>query len=125
MSCGHTQIPRLQPATLLARITGWSNTPIMSSDVNSVSWSAFRLEEATGEENATDYADEPMTPVTDYVFDSLQLGTEWEEDEIGYNFKLLVPGGVFEERGEIYLIRVTFVMAVGETFSSPFLLEVE
>ena len=97
----------------------------MSSDVLALSWSAYILEEATGVENATDYTDEVLTPVTDYVFDSLQLGTEWTEDAIGYNFALTIPGDVFEERGETYLIRVTFDMAVGESFQGIFLLEVE
>lgn len=124
MSCSQ-KIKRLQTVELLARIVGWANTPIVPGDVTDISWSAFILEEATGDENATASVDEPLSPVSDYIFSSLQLDTKWEEDTLGYNFAFVVPGDVFEERGETYLIRATFNLTSGEPLTAVFLLEVE
>lgn len=128
MSCCKNKTNRLSPIEVLARINGWQNTPIMVANVASMKWSAYILEQATGEENeVSGYLDVAMTPISSYVYDVLQTDSKWEEDATGYNFHLEIPGAVFQERGQVYLIRVTFTMVtVGEdSFTGVFLINVE
>jgi hypothetical protein len=123
MACT-TKLPRLQTAELLARIIGWNDIPVITSDILSVSYTAFILEEATGEENVVDgYEDVALTPVADYVEPSLLKNTKWTEDAVGYNFHFIPAADIFAERGQLYGIRVTFE-TTEEPLVSVFLIEV-
>lgn len=103
------KINRHQSAEVLGRIVGYNGTPIVPTDISSVSWSAYILEPATGEETVVT-EDVGLTPITDYLEATLLLNSEkWKEDNVGYNFHLAIPGSIFEERGRQHLIRVLFV----------------
>jgi hypothetical protein len=108
MSCRIPQIKRLQSAEVLARIVGWENTPIVPTDISTITYSAFYFREATGVEVAiTAYQDVAITPAATYLEETPILDSKWDEDEIGYNFHYILPAALFAER-DMYLIRVTF-----------------
>lgn len=108
MGCCIKKINRLQAVEILGRIIGYAGTPLVPDDISSISWSAYTLEPATGEETVV-LEDVGLTPTSDYLETTLLLNAKWKEDNVGYNFHLNLDGSVFEERGKHYLIRVSFV----------------
>lgn len=119
-----TKVPRLQTVELLARIVGWDDVPVITSDILSLSYTAFILEEATGEENIVDgFSNVALTPVSDYVEASLLKNSKWVEDAVGYNFHFIPSADIFSERRQTYGIRVTFETA-DEPLVSVFWIEV-
>lgn len=111
MSCGNNKVVKGQTVEVLGRIIGWNGQPIVPSDIASISYSAYILEQATGDENAVDtFQDVELDPVEDFLEETLLLNdVKWHEDSIGYNFHFMPDPGIFTQRGEIYLLRVTLV----------------
>lgn len=109
MSCCPVKIKKGEYFELLGRIVGWEGTPILQSDVSTITYSAFILEQATGDEDEVDsFQDLPLV-VADVLSDSLIINPDkWKEDSEGYNFHFVAPGDIFTQRGELYGIRITF-----------------
>lgn len=100
-----------QTAELLGRIVGIDGAPIVQADIASISYSAYILQIATGEEEELILFSDVAIPVIGHLEDTLQLNSKWDTDSQGYNFHFVPSPLIFEERGERYLIRVTFVPA--------------
>lgn len=128
MSCKNVSTYRLQTLELLARIVGWNNVPIVSTDIVTMTYSAFILRQATGEEiPVSSHQNIALTPILDYISDPVVNDDKWNEDEIGYNFHFVPPSAIFTESGELYLIRVTMdpVDVDQENLYAVFFIEVE
>lgn len=128
MSCKNVSTYRLQTLELLARIVGWNNVPIVSTDIVTMTYSAFILRQATGEEiPVSSHQNIALTPILDYISDPVVNDDKWNEDEIGYNFHFVPPSAIFTEAGELYLIRVTMdpVDVDQENLYAVFFIEVE
>jgi hypothetical protein len=112
MSCCPIYIKKGEFFELLARIVGWTGSPIIQSDVTSISYDAFILREATGEETPVDSFQDVSLTVADCLENALIINpTKWDEDTIGYNFHFVPDASIFSQRGDLYGIRVTFVLA--------------
>jgi hypothetical protein len=108
MSCNIPTTLRLQTLEILARIVNWAGLPIQISDVNAITYSAFILHQATGEEtDVAGFQNVSLFPVSAYISNSLIDDVKWDEDDIGYNFHFIPSAGIFTERGQLYGIRVT------------------
>lgn len=127
MSCSVRQITVGQPFEILSRIIGWNGNPIVPDDFDLISYSAFILRTATGEEVPVDgYQDIPLTPIEDHVNATLVDDVKWEKDDIGYNFHFMVPGAIFTEPNQTYGIRVTFeLVETSPDLVALFLVEVD
>lgn len=112
MSCCTKKINRLQSMELLARIVGWDGSPIVALDIDTIFYDVVQFHEATGEEVAVDSGTlVALTPVADYIHDTLQLNDKWTEDNEGYNFHFIPSSSLFAVSGQVYLVRVTFTPA--------------
>lgn len=72
---------------LLARVVGLDAEPITQSTIETVS---YLVRDIDGKISS----DEFVANKNEVIFDTLQTGGGWE-DEIGYNFRLLVPASLF------------------------------
>ncbi len=54
--------------------------------------------------------------VADTIFDTLQTGDEWTEDNDGYNFRDGVPGSRFSTGAKVYRVEYLFIGSSSEKF---------
>lgn len=84
---------------VMARVYGAAGVPITQADVTSLAGYVYvrDSEEAVG----------TFTPVvSSSVYDTLQTGMGWSEDETGFNFRYVIDGDNFPDGGEIYRVEI-------------------
>lgn len=105
------------PAPLKFRTTGYKGvdtyfkcrvqnppgTDIVQSATASI---AYTVKESVGPQ-ATVQTGSGSPSVVSSVFNTLQLSTDWTQDNTGYNFSVLVPGSAFPDAGDYV---VTFLI---------------
>jgi len=95
----------------LARVTGMDRAALLQAGVSSISLNVFDLNSETTE---TAVYTESGIVVISTIFDTLQLTDDWDEDDIGYNFKHRSPASNFTQEGghtyafEYELVTVSF-----------------
>jgi hypothetical protein len=112
-------------AVLMARIVGFDNQPITTSDIATVQYSVFEVDPC-------DY--NVLTPVTGHdkvelnvaavFYDTLQAGGPWALDAVGYNFlhQLDVSTSeAFPQAGVRYLVRYEVIPTSGQKIVFRFL----
>lgn len=89
--------------TLLARVVDADGSTIKIATTTSIAVSIREYDDPSNE-LATDV---PVVATT--VFDTLQTGDVWQEDETGYNFKYTIPLAKMTEADQYtYLVEVVF-----------------
>lgn len=87
------------PKVLMARVQGAAATNITQATVTALSYTVDQYDsedDAIADANATSVATSTnLTPVSSYVYDSLQTDNDWQADTTGYNFKFTAPAASF------------------------------
>lgn len=97
---------------LLARIVGYSATPITQASLSSIDYAIRDLTSATTITTGT-------LTISAVVYDTLQTDAVWDRDDDGYNFRWIVPAANLQNGGHRYRIDVRFNPASGESFVQP------
>jgi hypothetical protein len=60
----------------------------------------------------------PSTPlvVANVIYNTLQNGTVWTQDNIGYNFEAILPGSNFPKGSRVYGVEFVFTLTNGIVF---------
>ncbi|MBQ2620866.1 MAG: hypothetical protein IJF84_05955 [Thermoguttaceae bacterium] len=101
-------------ATFMARIVDFYGAPIKQSDVDSITYSVYLLNEGKPESRTVNpFHSNYELNVSDVLFDQLQTNPHWTEDDIGYNFCWTLLGSrrpsPFELAGRHYLVEIKLV----------------
>jgi hypothetical protein len=102
------------PAVCLARILGLDGAYIQQSDISSISYTVYDLD------NSSAVVVSGTFTVAATIYNTLQTGQIWTEDEMGYNFKATLPATCFPEGGRRYRVVFSFVTVSWGTISIPF-----
>jgi hypothetical protein len=74
--------------TAMARLVGSDGELVAQADIASISYTIYTWDKYEGTRTAVeDHEDEALSPVSAYVFDTLQDDGIWTVDETGYNFR--------------------------------------
>jgi hypothetical protein len=105
--------------TLLGRLRQPSGANATQSDVSSIAWALFDVEDPS-----TAAASDTLV-VADSVFDTLQTDSIWEEDNTGYNFKHELLSTSLPNPERRYIMEYTVAWdAGGQNVIRPFELRV-
>lgn len=83
------------PIALMDRVKNINGALITQASVSSLSYKVYaclsedEVVDGSGEQVGTTTT---LTPVSDYVFDTLQTAAPWDADETGYNLRIDLPG---------------------------------
>lgn len=108
-------------ATFMARIVDINGTPIKQSDVDSITYSVYLLNEGKPESRTVDpFRSNNELNVSDVLFNQLQKNPHWTEDDKGFNFCWTMAinrmPSPFKLAGRHYLVEIRL-----ETKRIPFL----
>ncbi len=95
-------------ALILSRITGDAGTELTQSDVSSIAYSVYDMEDRT-----TATATGTLT-VSAVVYDTLQTDSRWDTDATGYNFAWSAPASLFPTGDKIMRVEIAITPASGE-----------
>ena len=120
---------------LLARIADTSGTPVSPSDLTSISYEVWDIDAEPEPSEIQDEAVDPLSPVTNFVSESLVVDDAWTSavpgDTEGYNFKLTLPATTFPERSldefgtpRLYSVPIKFTKNDGAIFFGVFEIEI-
>jgi hypothetical protein len=117
------------PKVLMARVQGAAATNITQATVTALSYTVDQYDsedDALADENATSVATSTaLTPVSSYVYDTLQTDNDWQADSSGYNFKFTAPAASFPAGSKWVRVEVWVDPTSGEDFpGGVFVLEV-
>lgn len=95
--------------TILARIVTVDRVPIVPANITTVEYSIAAIDDRDPDARTPvdDHDGVALTPA-DVLFDALQTGDAWTEDEEGYNFRHTIDtaeGAAFPTAGVTYLVR--------------------
>ena len=83
----HATVFQNGTATFMARIVDFNGTPIKPSDVDSLSYSVYLLNEGKPESRTpTPFRSDLELNVSKVLFNQLQTNPHWTEDDKGFNF---------------------------------------
>jgi len=102
-----------QPLAVLARWTDENGDAYQEADVLTITYSIVSLgdPDQTAETPVSGHTTQSLV-VADCMFDTLQTGDDWTEDDAGYNFRhFLDDGTAFPLTGTTYKITYTVVTA--------------
>lgn len=104
--------------TLLAKIVGAGGANILRSDINTIKYSVYLLDDQNPD-NRTAVVEHTNSPlaVADVIFNSLQTDAMWTADATGYNFRHVLDVSAhqaFTVAGRRYLIEYQLTPAVGQ-----------
>ncbi len=94
-----------QTVTLLARHILRSGEWLAVQDVQLVLWRVFD----DGDPASGVLANGVCVPTLS-VFDTLQTGPEWTEDEDGYNVSVVIPGVHLSRGGTVHRVEITLIL---------------
>ncbi len=105
-------------ATLLARIVGQDGDNILQSDVNTIVYTVYLLDDQDPNTRTpvTGHTDVSLT-VADIIFNTLQTDAIWTVDATGYNFRHVLDvssNPAFAIAGRRYLVEYQLTPAVGQ-----------
>ena len=105
-------------ATLLARIVGPDGANILQSDVNTIEYTVYLLDDQDPDSRmpVTGHTDVALT-VADVIFNTLQTAAIWTVDATGYNFRHVLDvssNQAFAVAGRRYLVEYQLTPAVGQ-----------
>ncbi len=104
-------IEAAEPVALLFRLTDQDGAAYQQADVTSIAYTVKVLDDPD-QETGTDVSGHVAESlvVADTIYDALQTGDDWTEDDTGYNFRhFLSAGTAFADAGKTYRITYTFV----------------
>ncbi|MCI0352274.1 MAG: hypothetical protein L0Z53_22885 [Acidobacteriales bacterium] len=108
------------PKVLMSRIVGAAATPINQASVDALSYlvkSYANTADAETDTNGTVVtAEAALSPVSSFVYNTLQTDNDWLVDEIGYNFKMTVGAVSFPTKGLTYRTEVWVNPTAGDDF---------
>ena len=99
----------------MARIVDINGSPIKQSDVDSISYSVYLLNEGKPESRTVNpFHNNNELNVSDVLFNQLQKNPHWTEDDKGFNFfwTMPIPGrhpSPFTLAGRHYLVEIKLV----------------
>ena len=100
-------------ATFMARIVDFYGAPIKQSDVDSISYSIYLLNEGKPESRTVDvFHSNNELNVSDVLFNQLQTNPHWTEDDKGFNFCWTLDvssANAFALAGRHYLVEIKLV----------------
>ena len=105
-------------ATLLARIVGPDGANILQSDINTIEYTVYLLDDQDPDSRTpvTGHTDVALT-VADVIFNTLQTDAIWTVDATGYNFRHVLDvssNQAFAVAGRRYLVEYQLTPAVGQ-----------
>ena len=105
-------------ATLLARIVGPDGANILQSDVNTIEYTVYLLDDQDPDSRTpvAGHTDVALT-VADVIFNTLQTDAIWTVDATGYNFRHVLDvssNQAFAVAGRRYLVEYQLTPAVGQ-----------
>ena len=106
----HSTVFQNGTATFMARIVDINGSPIKQSDVDSMSYSIYLLNEGKPESRTAivGHYNVPLN-VSDVLFNQLQTNPHWTEDDKGYNFCWTLDvsnANAFALAGRHYLVEI-------------------
>ena len=111
----HATVFQNGTATFMARIVDINGSPIKQSDVDSISYSVYLLNEGKPESRTVNpFHNNNELNVSDVLFNQLQKNPHWTEDDKGFNFfwTMPIPGrhpSPFTLAGRHYLVEIKLV----------------
>ena len=114
--------------TLMARIVGEDDTPVTTSDISSIKYSIYLLDDQDADSRTavSGHSDASLT-VSNVLFDSLQTDSFWTVDATGYNFRHTpdVSANVaFAVAGRRYLVEYLLTPSLGQVIVVRFRINV-
>ena len=105
-------------ATCLARVVGADAANITQSDIDTITYSVYMLNDQNADTRAdvTGHTAVALV-VADTIFDTLQTDAIWTEDDTGYNFKHEIDiseNEAFAIAGREYLIEFSLTPGTGQ-----------
>jgi hypothetical protein len=104
--------------TLLARIVGQSGANVQQSDINTITYTIYLLDDQNPDSRTAvaDHTDVALT-VANVIFNTLQTDAIWTVDATGYNFRHVLDVSdhqAFTIAGRRYLIEYQLTPAAGQ-----------
>jgi hypothetical protein len=116
------------PAVLMARIVGAAATNITQATVSRLDYTVDQYDserQAERDESPTSVTTlTQLTPVSTYVYDTLQTDNDWSADSTGYNFKFTAPAASFPVGNKWNRVEVKVTPSSGEAFVVVWVIEV-
>jgi hypothetical protein len=114
--------------TLLARIVSLAGANIVRSNINTIKYTVFLLDDQNADSRTSvDGHTEATLTVANVIFDSLQTDAIWTVDEIGYNFRHVLDVSThqaFTVAGRRYLVEYQLTPAAGQAIIARFRINV-
>jgi len=114
-------------ATLLARVVGGDDTPLVQADVSAITYSIHELDRHVPDTRVAVANHQSVSvSVAASIFDTLQTDSRWTADETGYNFLHTIDiatNNAFEKAGTLYLVEYTILPVAGQKILVRFKLE--
>jgi hypothetical protein len=95
-------------AVMLARLLGADGDEVVQADISSIACKVF---DSSGVQIVA-----PSIVVSSVIYETLQTGSEWTVDSLGYNFRHALPTTAFPTGGETYIVEYVFTAADGSVF---------
>lgn len=108
-------------ASVLARVTGAGGALATQASLASVARAVYDLSGDT----PTEPASETDLVIANCVYDTLQTGSGWTVDEVGYNFRDDLAAAIFADGDHVYRVEYTFVDGDGEQYIIPAVISAE
>lgn len=107
--------------TLLARMTGANGGLMTSSTVSALS---YKVTDLTTYPTSVVVPTTTLSPISSYIFDTLQTDASWTKDQTGYSFKLQINFGTFANANHLYEISVYVTPVAGANQEFPIVFRV-
>jgi len=105
-----------ESATLLARMTDRAGAVVQIADIASITYTISAIDYNTEIEGDVEgHTDAPLEPSA-VLFDTLQLGAIWTQDQVGFNFMHVIDVGTHEAFAATgyYLVEYRLIPVVGQ-----------
>lgn len=93
-------------AVFVSRMQAADGDPAVQADVSSISYAVYDRKLGTEVISGT-------LTVSSVVYDTLQTGSIWTRDDVGYNFKYALPTTAFPTGGRSYRVEFKWTFADG------------
>ncbi|MDO4557475.1 MAG: hypothetical protein Q4C47_00720 [Planctomycetia bacterium] len=108
---------RGETATFLARVTNESGVPLTQSDIRSIRYTVYSIDEQRpGHEVVVSGHMDITVPIITSISDTLQTGEIWTVDNTGYNFRHTPSDSeseIFPVSNHTYLVEYQIVPTTG------------
>ena len=108
------------PKVIMSRVVGANAVEVTQATISSLAYWVDRyesLDEAIQDDTATSItSNSALTPVSSYIYNTLQTDNDWAADSTGYNFKMTLPAASFPTPNKWYKVEVWATPSSGEAF---------